>query len=134
MGGSDNTPRAEGAACRAPPSTCPVSELVDHLVDQLAPLGGVSARRMFGGHGIFRDGLMFALVAGDCLYFKVDDDNRAEFEARGLEPFRYAKKGKLVALSYHQAPEEAMDDGEELCRWARPAFAAALRAHRGTKA
>ncbi|MGH6904449.1 MAG: TfoX/Sxy family protein [Geminicoccaceae bacterium] len=104
------------------------SEFVAFVLEGLQPLGGVSARRMFGGHGIYKDGVMFALIAGDQLYLKVDDGNRPAFEAQGLQPFTYAGKGRPIRMSYHEAPSEGLDDPEILCEWARAAYAAALRA------
>jgi DNA transformation protein and related proteins len=104
------------------------SEFVDFVIESLEPLGGVSARRMFGGHGIYKDGLMFALIAGDQLFLKVDDGNRPDFDARGLQPFTFASKGRPIRTSYHEAPSEGFDDPEVLCEWARAAYAAALRA------
>ena len=71
---------------------------------------------------------MFGLVAGDVLYLKVDDDNRGAFEARGLPRFEYAKQGRTMSLAYHQAPEDALEDAEELTGWARGAWQAAVRA------
>jgi len=103
------------------------SEFVAYLVESLQPLGGVSARRMFGGHGIFKDGLMLGLVDADQLYLKVDDGNRPAYQARGLRPFDYVKKGKRIALSYYEAPSESCDDPDVLCDWARAAYDAALR-------
>ena len=108
-----------------------MSDFVRYLLDLLEDLGGVSARRMFGGHGLFRDGLMFGLVAGDTLYFKVDDRTRAEYEARGLAPFRYQRRGRTVALGYFMAPEEALEDPEVLAAWARQACDVARRAGAG---
>lgn len=105
----------------------PPSEFVSSLCDALAPLGDVRARRMFGGYGIHCDGLTFALVADDTLYFKVDDGNRAPYEALGLEPFR-PFAGRPTALSYRPPPDSALDDPAELLDWARPALDAALRA------
>lgn len=102
-------------------------EFRDHLLDLLAPLGPVTARRMFGGGGLFLDGAMFALVVDDILYFKTDDKNRPAFKAAGAGPFTYERAGKSVALGYFQAPEDLMEDGEELVRWAREAWAAARR-------
>ena len=93
-------------------------ELVHHLVDMLAPIGAVRARRMFGGHGVYLGDDMFALVAEDVLYFKVDDGNIDAYEARDLEPFVYRRRGRPVALSFRQAPEEALDDEDLLCEWA----------------
>jgi DNA transformation protein len=90
-------------------------------------LGPVRAKRMFGGHGIFIDDLMFGLVADNTLYLKADKESTQEFTARGLEAFTYDKKGKAVNLSYYQAPEEALEDSEEMNRWGNKAYAAALR-------
>jgi DNA transformation protein len=104
------------------------SEFVDFVLECLQPLRGVSARRMFGGSGIYKDGVMFALIAHDTLYLKVDDGNRAAYEAAGLPYFTYADKGKPIRMPYCEAPPEGFDDPEILCAWARDAFAAALRA------
>lgn len=103
-------------------------DFVDHVLDLLDPLDGVSSRRMFGGHGIFRAGRMFALIADSTLYFKVDDVNRPEFEERGLEAFGYdSKDGKRISMSYHRAPEAALDNSDEMLSWAEGACAAAQR-------
>ncbi len=109
------------------------NEFVSHVLDLLEPLGPVSARRMFGGYGIYLDRLMFALVASDTLYLKVDDESRGEFEAAGLEPFRYTKKGKSYQMSYHAAPEDALEDADLLRDWARKAVDAAMRSARGER-
>jgi DNA transformation protein len=110
------------------------SEFVAYLVETLKPLGGVGARRMFGGHGIFKDGLMLGLVAADQLYLKVDDGNRGAYEAKGLKPFDYVKRGKRVAMSYYEAPSEAFDDPDVLCDWAQDAYGAARRAKKPKRA
>jgi DNA transformation protein len=105
------------------------SEFVDFLLEQLAPLGEVSAKSMFGGWGIYSDGRMFALVANETLYIKVDDGNRADFEREGLQPFRYDRTDREVAvMSYYQPPVPAIDDRELLCNWARKGIEAAARA------
>ena len=105
-------------------------EFRDYLLDQMEPLGPVQARRMFGGGGLFLDGIMFGLVADDVLYLKADDVNRAAFEEKSMGPFTYEKKGREapVALSYFEAPPDVLDDPEELCQWARRAWEAARRA------
>ncbi|MCI5107017.1 MAG: TfoX/Sxy family protein [Pseudomonadales bacterium] len=103
-------------------------DFVSHVVDLLQGLGPVYARRMFGGHGIFLDGLMFGLLADRELYFKVDAVNRESFVELGLQPFTYYKQGKPMALSYFQAPEEALESLEVMSEWGNSAFAAALRA------
>jgi DNA transformation protein len=103
------------------------SEFVEFVVESLQPLGGVGSRRMFGGWGIYKNGLMFALIAYETLYFKVDDDNRQAYEGAGLPHFTYADKGRPIRTSYREAPSEGFDDPEVLCAWAREAYAAALR-------
>ena len=108
-------------------------ELVHHLVDMLAPMGAVRAKRMFGGHGIYLGDDMFALVAEDVLYFKVDDGNLEHYEARGLEPFVYRRRGKPIALSFREAPDDALDEEEVLCKWARGALEAARRAGKAAR-
>jgi DNA transformation protein len=109
-------------------------EFVAYLLELLQPFGPVSARAMFGGYGLYRDGLMFGLIADETLYLKVDEKNRAEFEAQGLGPFVYHKKGKPYAMSYHLAPAEALEDSEPLCAWAEKGFAAARRGARRSPA
>jgi DNA transformation protein len=104
---------------------------IDFLKDQLAGLGNVSVRRMFGGAGVYCGGVMFALVADDTLYLKADEVTRDEFEAEGLEPFRYqAKGGRHTVMSYWRAPERLFDELEEMLAWAQRALAAAQRASR----
>ena len=103
-------------------------EFCDYLVDLLRGFGPISIRRMFGGAGVYRDGLMFALIAYDTLYLKVDDETRPAFERAGMGPFTYEGKSEPVTMSYFQTPAEAMEDAELLTDWARGAYAAALRA------
>jgi DNA transformation protein len=110
------------------------SGFIEHLRELLEPLDGVTIKRMFGGHGVFRHGLMFALVINDTFYFKVDDQNRPAFEARELQPWTYTNKaGKLITMPYYQAPEETLDDSDDMCEWAESAYAVALRAKKKTK-
>lgn len=104
------------------------SAFIDYVVELLGAQGSVTAKRMFGGHGIYQDGLMFALVTGDVLYFKTDDETRARFEAAGSQPFSYENKRRgLVATSYWQAPDDAMESPVLMQPWARLGIEAALR-------
>jgi DNA transformation protein and related proteins len=102
--------------------------LVELLEDALSGLGPVSVRRMFGGAGIYADGVMFGLISGDTLYLKADAQSRHAFEAEGLAPFTYEGRGKTIALSYWRIPERLLDDPDEMLDWARTALAAARRA------
>lgn len=100
----------------------------EFLRDQLAPLGRVSMRRMFGKTGVFCDGVMLGMVADDTLYFRVDDDNRAAFkEAESSPPLNYEKQGRTIDLAFWRAPERLLDDPDELVAWARTALGAASR-------
>ncbi|MBC7989535.1 MAG: TfoX/Sxy family protein [Luteimonas sp.] len=101
--------------------------LVEYLLELLAPLGSMQARRMFGGWGVYADGVMIGLVAGEALHLKVDEQTRAAFEAGGGAPFVFDTKGKSVATSYWSLPDEALDSPEAMQPWARMALDAALR-------
>ncbi|MEE8517061.1 MAG: TfoX/Sxy family protein [Alphaproteobacteria bacterium] len=103
------------------------SDFCTHALDLLAPLGPVTARKMFGGYGIFLDGVMFALIASDTLYIKADSATLDEFAAAGSRPFTYRGKQRPVEMSYWQAPMDAMEDPEALLPWARRGIEAARR-------
>jgi DNA transformation protein len=103
------------------------TSLVDYAVELLGPFGTVSARPMFSGHGIYLDGVLFAIVADESLWLKADAINRSEFEDAGCTSFSYVRSGKTVAMSFFQAPPEAMESQQAMMPWARSAYAAALR-------
>ena len=104
----------------------PDTPLVEALCQRLMPLGPVSARAMFGGHGLFREGLMFVIVAGGRVYLKADDGNREAFEAAGCGPFKpYADRP--MTMSYWELPKTVLDDTDKLLEWADAACAAARR-------
>jgi len=104
-----------------------VNEFVTFLSEVFEKFGAVQSRKMFGGYGVFHEGLMFGLVADDELYLKVDQQTLSDFEAKGLSPFAYDKNGKTMNMSYYLAPEEIYDDPDEATIWANKAFEAALR-------
>ena len=104
-------------------------DFLDFLQDQLQGLGHITTRRMFSGAAIYCDGVVFALVLRDVLHLKVDDGNRGDYEAEGLEPFTYQARGKSVRVeAYRRAPERLLDDPDEMLEWARAALAAGQRA------
>lgn len=107
----------------------PVSEEYRAFVEELLePLGAVRSRRMFGGLGLFRHDLMFALVADEVIYFKVDAENLNRFETAGGRPFVYAGKERATRMSYWTLPDEELEEPERLLSWAQEGYAAALRA------
>jgi DNA transformation protein len=100
----------------------------EFLREQLAPLGRVTMRRMFGKTGVFCDGFMLGMVRDNTLYFRVDNDNRAAFkEAESFPPLDYAKRDSTIDLSFWRAPERLFDEPDEFVTWARLALAAARR-------
>lgn len=103
---------------------------VAHVLDLLADWRGVSARRMFSGHGLYRDGAMFGLIVRDTLYLRVDDRNRPAFLAVGAQPFRY-QRGPMKQVEirgYMECPPDVLEDADEMGRWASAALSAALAA------
>lgn len=103
---------------------------VEFVVEQLSPLGEVRPRRMFGGWGVYVDDVFIAIVAGDTLWFKVDDGNRADYDAAGAPAFRPFADREMV-MSYREVPADVLDDRIAIVEWARKAMAAARRS--GTK-
>lgn len=109
-----------------------VSEFVRNLDDVFELFGAIEAKRMFGGYGIYHDGLMFALVAGEVLYLKADRKSAESYVELGLQQFEYEKSGKKVRMSYYAATEDIFDNREKAKEWADRAYEAALRARKVT--
>jgi DNA transformation protein len=110
------------------------ANLVALLEEQLEPLGRITLKRMFSGAGIYCDGVIFGLILRDTLHFKVDDGNRALYEAEGMAPFSYEARGRTVQLgAYWRVPERLLDEPDEMLAWARAALAAGRRAAVGKK-
>lgn len=107
------------------------NEFATHVRDLLAPFGdgaeNLRVRSMFGGYGVFLSDTMFALIADDVLYFKIDDQTLADFQEAGSEPFTYSRGGKARQMSYYTAPDGAIEDTETLYPWAERAIGAAKR-------
>lgn len=108
-----------------------MSVTADYLawaLEQLAVAGTVTHRRMFGGVGLYLDGLFFALLDNDTLYFKVDDSNRPRYEQAGSQPFRPFPDNPDYVMAYWQVPADVLEDPDALREWARAAVAVALAA------
>jgi len=104
------------------------SDYLNYVLEQLAGLGGVSARRMFGGVGLYCEELFFALVDNDTLYLRVNDDNRADYTAHGMGQFRPYADRPEVSMTYYETPAEILEDPAQLVVWAQRSVAAALAA------
>jgi DNA transformation protein len=107
-----------------------MSEYLEFLKESFSEFGEVSSRKMFGGHGIYYDGVMIGLVASSGLYLKVDSETVPRFAEQGSTQFKYPKGEKMVGMSYYLAPEEALEDPSEMREWAQLAYDAALRSRR----
>ncbi len=86
--------------------------------DVLGGILGITSRAMFSGFGLYKDGVIFGIIAENELYFKVDDSNRADYESRGMKPFTYQMPGgKVYSMSYYQVPEEIREQKHEIVSW-----------------
>ena len=102
----------------------------DFVTDLFGPMGEVSIRRMFGGAGVYAQGVMFALLADDVIYLKTDAALRAALETEGGDAFVWERPsdGKRMEMGYVSLPSAAMDDADEASAWGRRAVSVALAA------
>ena len=110
-----------------------MSEFIEYLQELFEKFGPVHTRKMFGGYGIYHDGVMFGLVEDDTLYLKSDETSVEYFQSRGLGQFEYDRGEKTVKMSYYRAPDEIMDNPDEASLWARRAWEVAFRAKKTGK-
>lgn len=103
------------------------SEFLDYLLELLEPSGHITSCRMFGGFAIRKNSLPIALVFEDEAYFKVDDSNRADYEALDSEPFSYQARGKRIIISNWKLPIEILEDPDELLKWVEKSYQVALK-------
>ncbi len=107
----------------------------EFVIELFAPMGPVRIRRMFGGAGVFCDGVMIALLFSDTIFLKTDAALRARLETEGSEPFLWTKPstGEIIDMGYVSLPSSAMDDPDEASDWGRQALAVALAAKARSK-
>jgi DNA transformation protein len=106
------------------------NDYLQYILEQLAGLGGVTSRRMFGAFGLYHEEQFFALIDSDTLYFKVGDSNREDYESRGMNRFRPYKDKPDLSMSYYEVPADVLEDVEDLVVWARRSVDAALASAR----
>ncbi len=114
----------------------PLSDYVAYIIhDCMQEVSGVSARFMFGGWGLYKDGLMFGLVADDRLYFKVGESNKDDYVSRGCGPFVYSQGNhKPTTMSYYEVPDEVIENKEEIVVWVAKAVEVQKQAKKPKKA
>jgi DNA transformation protein len=93
------------------------NEYLGYVLERLEPIGQVTVRAMFGGHGLYYRGVIFGLVIHDELYFKTGEGNILEYKAAGSSPFIYTGKHKPVTMSYWRLPEHVLEDDALLKQW-----------------
>ncbi len=103
------------------------------VIDQLKSAGRVTERRMFGGVGLYLDGLFFALIDDDTLYFKTDDSNRVRYEKADSRPFCPDPREPGKTMAYWQVPAEVLENADDLAAWAHEAAAVARKAQSRSK-
>lgn len=111
------------------------NEYLEYVLEQLAGLPGVRSRRMFSGAGLYQDEVFFGLLFRDTLYFKVNDSNRPDYEARRMAQFKPYEDRPEVSFTYYEVPAEVLEDRDELAVWARRSVeaAAAIQAAKAAK-
>jgi len=100
-------------------------EYLKLVIDQLSEFGEVEIKKMFGGIGLFHQGLMFGKIGGDTFRLKVDEHNKKEYEEKGMKPFFSEKKKK--GMPYWEVPLDVFEDKAKLASWASKSYEAAVR-------
>jgi DNA transformation protein len=103
-------------------------EYLQWILEQLSVAGRISSRRMFGGIGLYRDEVFFAIISSDVLYFKVGEGNRADYETRGARQFRPFLDKPHLSMSYFEVPADILEDADECSVWVQRAVAVAVAA------
>ncbi len=106
----------------------PDDSFKEFVLDQLSALPEVRAKAMFGAHGLYCGDRFFAILDEGRLFFKTDKQSQADYVARGMGPFTYESRGKVLTMSYHEVPPDVLENREELTVWARRAIQIAITA------
>ena len=113
----------------------PDDSFKEFVLDQLSALPDVRTRTMFGAHGLYQGEHFFGILDEGRLFFKTDAHLQADYVARGMGPFTYKSRGRVVKLGFHEVPPDVLETAPELLIWARRAVsvAAASKTARPTK-
>ena len=105
----------------------------EFVLDQLSALPDVRARAMFGAHGLYQGESFFAILDEGRLFFKTDAQSQTDYSARGMGPFTYESKGRVMTMSYHEVPPDVLENREDLVAWARRAIQIAAGSKKSPK-
>lgn len=111
----------------------PDESFKEFVLDQLRALPDVRARAMFGAHGLYCGESFFAILDEGRLFFKTDAVSQADYTARGMGPFTYESRGKVMTMSYHEVPLDVLEQPRELVEWARKAIGIAASSRKPAK-
>ena len=111
----------------------PDDSFKEFVLDQLRALPNVRARAMFGAHGLYQDEHFFGILDEGRIFFKTAAQSQADYVARGMEPFTYESKGRVMTMGYHEVPPDVLENAPELVVWARRASAVAARSGKARK-
>jgi DNA transformation protein and related proteins len=111
----------------------PDDSFKDFVLDQLSALPDVRAKAMFGAHGLYSGDHFFGILDEGRLFFKTDAASRADYTARGMGPFTYESKGRVMTMGYHEVPPDVLEQPQELVEWARKAIAVAATSKKPAK-
>ena len=112
----------------------PDDSFKEFVLDQLGALPEVRARAMFGAHGLYQGDHFFGILDEGRLFFKTDEASQADYVARGMGPFTFEFKGRMMTMSYHEVPPDVLENAPELVAWAQRAIQAAARGKQFPKA
>jgi DNA transformation protein len=105
------------------------SGFVEYITQEaLGHIPGITVRAMFGGYGVYKDGVIFGLIDDERIYFKVDESNRSDYEVAGSKPFSYIHKGKEMSMAYWEVPEEILDDKDKVEKWLQKSVTVSVNA------
>ena len=111
----------------------PDDSFKEFVLDQLSALPDVHAKAMFGAHGLYSGGRFFGILDEGRLFFKTDAQSQADYTARGMGPFTYEMKGRVMTMSYHEVPPDVLESRDELVAWAHRAIQIAARSKKPPK-
>lgn len=100
----------------------PDNSFKEFVLDQLGALPELRARAMFGAHGLYAGEKFFGILDEGRLFFKTDAASQADYTARGMGPFTYESKGKVMTMAYHEVPTDVLENAPELTAWAQRAI------------
>jgi len=93
------------------------TQFLDYIIDCLSPFGSITSRAMFGGYGLYNEGVIFAVIIKDELYFKATKETEEFFKSKGSNKFTYQGKNGIVSMNYWKVDPDLLEDQDSLKEW-----------------